>query len=289
MAAVLCNACCVAPCKLCTKCCKCLNRLCGSKFTGCLFTSIILNLGALVYGITVIVMEIMHNNNIISNDSEEDCGKPLVILLASLFICCIINMIFSCYMWCSMNNDQHQSKDKTPLISHVNNKNSVVSVNKSLNASSTNMSSNKINKFSINTSATKVQDFMFYNLCMALYIIFCLGMIGLIVTCFIMTEQCDTRLAYAVRISAVILFVYLCVSICILLTYTKNGKEAEVVMEYDPSIHNRNINQNVTKGNRNTIIQKTINDNKQYKNCMVVVNNYHDKKKKDENEQTMTV
>eukprot|EP01083_Nonionella_stella_P262401 892312_1 len=108
MAAILCRVCFVEPCKSMAKCCegccdclgsccecfgKCIGACCESfvnrcdfissccdkPFSGCLFTSVIINLIALIYGVIAII------------SGGNQCDKPLLILGIILLFCAIIN------------------------------------------------------------------------------------------------------------------------------------------------------------------------------------------------------
>jgi len=132
MAAILCRVCFVEPCKAMAKCCEgcceclgsccqcfgdCLNSCCSGferccdyislccdkPFSGCLFTSLLINFVALLYGIFAIV------------SGGNQCNKPLLVLGILAIICTVINALFSYYMYRTVNGDEDN-----PLFSNNN-------------------------------------------------------------------------------------------------------------------------------------------------------------------------
>mmetsp|Transcript_35361 Transcript_35361/g.56708 ORF Transcript_35361/g.56708 Transcript_35361/m.56708 type:complete len:432 (+) Transcript_35361:33-1328(+) len=124
MAAILCRYCFVEPCKAlgkcCEGCCKCmgsccdcfskcltsccdgfaqccdrLGSLCDKPFSGCLITSVLINLAALIFGVV----------GVVSGGSQ--CNKPLIVLGILLLVCTIINSAFSYYVYRTINHDEN--------------------------------------------------------------------------------------------------------------------------------------------------------------------------------------
>eukprot|EP01084_Bolivina_argentea_P319020 553354_1 len=123
MAAILCRVCFVEPCKAmakcCQGCCQCLGECCDcfgqclasccqafdnccnyitsacdKPFSGCLFTSVVMNLVVLIYSVVAIV------------SGGEQCNKPLFVLAILLLVCGLINALFSYYMYRTINHDK---------------------------------------------------------------------------------------------------------------------------------------------------------------------------------------
>eukprot|EP01084_Bolivina_argentea_P259762 438436_1 len=205
MAAILCRVCFVEPCKAMAKCCegccdclgsccecfgKCIGACCESfvnccdfissccdkPFSGCLFTSVIINLIALIYGVIAII------------SGGNQCDKPLLILGIILLVCAIINALFSYYMYYTVNNDTNN-----PLF-------------------------NQQNATEMKASA-KLYAFFKYDKWMAVYIIFIICLIALLIVCITMAGSCASQIGYGVFWVSIIIFIYLGVAMLILFSY----------------------------------------------------------------------
>ena len=90
------------------RCCDQISLLCDKPFSGCLFTSILINFVALVYGIIAII------------SGGNQCNKPLLVLGIIAIICTLINALFSYYMYRTVNGDEdnplfnNQGQDMKP-------------------------------------------------------------------------------------------------------------------------------------------------------------------------------
>eukprot|EP01084_Bolivina_argentea_P227282 383862_1 len=170
-------------------CCDIPKALCDPSFSGCLFVSILFNLGALIYGIVCIIQGF----------NSDDCGKPLVILLLLLFACCVINISFSYYMWHSIRETHTTIPYERELVSQSDTL---------INASNP-------------VSNNRVYGFCKQNIWMAVYMILLIGMIALIITCLVMTIHCRTStIGQGVFYSALIMTSYIVVSTLIVLSYS---------------------------------------------------------------------
>lgn len=81
-------------CRSCDACCDYFSGFCDKPFSGCLFTSILVNTIALIYGTIAIIM------------GGSQCDEPLLILAILLLVCALINTLFSIHVYRTMNANE---------------------------------------------------------------------------------------------------------------------------------------------------------------------------------------
>ena len=205
MAAILCRVCFVEPCKAMGKCCegccsclgsccecfgKCLGSCCEGFTKCCDWISSLCDKpfsGCLCTSYTINFVALIYAIIAITSGGNQ-CDKPLLILGILLIVCTLINALFSYYMYRTINHDENN-----PLF-------------------------NKNDNQDLSPSA-KLYEFFKYDKWMAVYIIFVLILIALLIVSIVMAGTCKTGIGRGVFWVSIILFIYLGVAILILFSY----------------------------------------------------------------------
>eukprot|EP01084_Bolivina_argentea_P172349 298552_1 len=153
-------------------------------FSGCLFMSIVINSFVLVNCVLSILFGWIYGNQL-------QCDLPLTQLLVSLFICAFTNGLFTCYMYHTLN----YSTDN-PIFNKLHRK----------------------NNYNI-TFALKLWEFFKYDLWMAVYIIFIVFKVIILVISIAISINCNSSISNGVLCTSILLFVYLILSILVLFSY----------------------------------------------------------------------